>query len=74
MATAAREKQFTGYHMLAWLFAFFGVLVSVNLTLAYFATSISSPSIMKDLGDKPGVEEELPEVPDIPTGDMGGID
>ena len=50
------------------------VFMITSLTLAYFATSISSPSIMKDLGDKPGVEEELPEVPDIPTGDMGGID
>ena len=44
------------------------VFMITSLTLAYFATSINSPSIMKDLGDKPGVEEELPEVPDIPFG------
>lgn len=39
MTTATRERQFTGWHMLASLIAFFGVIVSVNLTLAYFASS-----------------------------------
>ena len=39
MTTAVRERQFTGWHMLASLIAFFGVIISVNLTLAYFANS-----------------------------------
>lgn len=32
-------KEFTGYHMLGVLFLFFGTIISVNLTLAYFANS-----------------------------------
>jgi nitrogen fixation protein FixH len=30
---------FTGYHMLAILVAFFGVIISVNLLMAYYANS-----------------------------------
>lgn len=32
-------KEFTGYHMLGVLFLFFGTIISVNLTLAWFANS-----------------------------------
>lgn len=32
-------KEFTGWHMLGVLFLFFGTIISVNLTLAYFANS-----------------------------------
>ncbi|MBN1880632.1 MAG: preprotein translocase subunit SecG [Deltaproteobacteria bacterium] len=40
-----------------------------SLGLAYFTSSMGSSSLMRDLGDRPGVEEELPDVPDIPFGD-----
>lgn len=33
------EFRFTGYHMLAIMVAFFGVIISVNLTMAWYATS-----------------------------------
>jgi nitrogen fixation protein FixH len=39
MTTAATEKQLTGWHVLAMLIAFFGVIIGVNLTMAYFANS-----------------------------------
>lgn len=42
MATAIRGRPFTGWHMLASLVAFFGVILGVNLTLAYFASSTFS--------------------------------
>lgn len=42
MSMAIPEKQFTGWHMLASLVAFFGVVIGVNLTLAYFANSTFS--------------------------------
>ncbi len=32
-------REFTGWHMLGVLFLFFGTIISVNLTLAYFANS-----------------------------------
>jgi nitrogen fixation protein FixH len=32
-------REFTGYHMLAILVLFFGTIISVNLTLAWFANS-----------------------------------
>jgi preprotein translocase subunit SecG len=44
------------------------VFMITSLVLAYFAASITSPSLMRDVTDKPGVETELPEVPDIPIG------
>ena len=42
MAMAIRQKQFTGRHMLASLVAFFGVILGVNLSLVYFASSTFS--------------------------------
>lgn len=36
---AARPRQFTGRHMLAIMVAFFGVVIGVNLALAFFANS-----------------------------------
>lgn len=36
---ATQPKQFTGRHMLAIMIAFFGVIIAVNLTMAYFARS-----------------------------------
>lgn len=39
MSTAATQKQLTGWHVLAMLIAFFGVIISVNLLMAYFANS-----------------------------------
>ena len=32
-------RQFTGWHMLGVLFLFFGTIIAVNLTLAYYANS-----------------------------------
>lgn len=39
MAMAAAPKQLTGRHVLAMLLAFFGVIIAVNLTMAYLANS-----------------------------------
>ncbi len=39
MAMAATGKPITGWHVLAMLVAFFGVIIGVNLTMAYFANS-----------------------------------
>lgn len=39
MSMAATEKQLTGKHVLALLIAFFGVIIGVNLVMAYFANS-----------------------------------
>ncbi|MFP1632112.1 FixH family protein [Zhengella sp. ZM62] len=44
--TAGRE--FTGKHMLAVLVLFFGTIISVNLTLAYFANSTWSGLVVKN--------------------------
>jgi nitrogen fixation protein FixH len=46
--TANAEWQFTGWHMLAILVAFFGVVISVNLTMAYFANSSWSGLVVKN--------------------------
>lgn len=35
----AHQREFTGRHMLAVMVAFFGVIIAVNLTLAWFANS-----------------------------------
>ena len=48
MTTATRERPFTGWHMLASLLAFFGVVVGVNLTLAYFANSTWSGLVVEN--------------------------
>ncbi len=37
MENAMSERQFTGWHMLGVLGLFFGTIIAVNLTLAYFA-------------------------------------
>ena len=46
--TAVRERQFTGWHMLASLVAFFGVIIGVNLTLVYFANSTWSGLVVQN--------------------------
>jgi nitrogen fixation protein FixH len=48
MASTADAKQFTGRHMLASLIAFFGVIIAVNLTLAYLANATWSGLIVKN--------------------------
>jgi preprotein translocase subunit SecG len=44
------------------------VFMITSLALA-FTTSIGSTPLMKNIETKPGVEEKLPAVPDIPTGE-----
>jgi nitrogen fixation protein FixH len=39
MSMAATQKPLTGWHVLTMLVAFFGVIISVNLTMAWFANS-----------------------------------
>ncbi len=39
MTKAKSEFKFTGWHMLGTLLAFFGVVIAVNLLMAYFALS-----------------------------------
>ncbi|SMC82732.1 FixH family protein [Rhizobium sp. RU36D] len=49
--TAVREKPgfvFTGWHMLAVMVAFFGVIISVNMLMAYYATSTWSGLVVKN--------------------------
>lgn len=42
------SKPFTGWHMLAVLVAFFGVIISVNVTMATYASTSWSGLISKD--------------------------
>ena len=60
MAMAATQKQLTGWHVLAMMVTFFGVIISVYLTMAYLANStwsglvvangyVASQSFDKDL-------------------------
>jgi nitrogen fixation protein FixH len=60
MSMAATQKPLTGWHVLAMLVAFFGVIIGVNLTMAWFANStwsglvvangyVASQSFDKDL-------------------------
>ena len=60
MSMAATQKPLTGWHVLAMLVAFFGVIFSVNFTMAYLANStwsglvvangyVASQSFDKDL-------------------------
>lgn len=60
MSMAATQKQLTGWHVLSMLVAFFGVIIGVNLVMAYFANStwsglvvangyVASQSFDKDL-------------------------
>jgi nitrogen fixation protein FixH len=37
--TLQSARPFTGYHMLAWIITFFGIIIGVNVTMAYFANS-----------------------------------
>ena len=39
MSIASRPREFTGWHMLAIMVAFFGVIITVNLTMAFLASS-----------------------------------
>ena len=49
MTTAARiPKPFTGRHMLAIMIAFFGVIISVNMLMAWYANSSWSGLISKN--------------------------
>ena len=42
------ERPFTGWHMLAIMVAFFGVIIAVNLTMAYFARSSWSGFVVEN--------------------------
>lgn len=44
----AKEREFTGYHMAAVLALFFGVIITVNLIMAYFANSTWSGLVVKN--------------------------
>ncbi len=44
----ARPKVFTGWHMLAILIAFFGTVISVNLLMAWYATSTWSGLVVEN--------------------------
>ena len=48
MASSVSQKQFTGWHMLAWIISFFSVIIAVNLTMAYLANSTWSGLIVKN--------------------------
>lgn len=41
-------REFTGWHMLAVLIAFFGTIIAVNLTMAYYANSTWSGLVVKN--------------------------
>ncbi|SIQ15431.1 Nitrogen fixation protein FixH [Rhizobium sp. RU20A] len=43
-----REKVFTGWHMLAIMIAFFGVVISVNILMAWYATSTWSGLVVQN--------------------------
>jgi nitrogen fixation protein FixH len=43
-----REPRFTGWHMLAIMLSFFGVIFAVNFTMAYFASSSWSGLVDQD--------------------------
>lgn len=45
---STNEKKFTGYHMLAVMVLFFGTIITVNLTLAYFAANSWTGLIVKN--------------------------
>ncbi|WP_075997094.1 FixH family protein [Salaquimonas pukyongi] len=48
MSEFLRMEKFTGWHMLAIMVAFFGVIVSVNLTLAWYANSSWTGLVVKN--------------------------
>ena len=43
-----RFETFTGWHMLVLMLLFYGVIISVNMTMAYFATSSWSGLLVKN--------------------------
>jgi nitrogen fixation protein FixH len=46
--TLRAVKPFTGYHMWAWLISFFGVVIAVNIGLAYYANSTWSGLVVEN--------------------------
>lgn len=46
--TARKSFEFTGRHMLAVMLAFFGVIIAVNFTMAYLATSSWSGLVVEN--------------------------
>lgn len=46
--TTTTDRPFTGWHMLAILVAFFGVVISVNVLMAWYANTSWSGLISKD--------------------------
>ncbi len=44
----SQEWQFTGTHMLVTILSFFGVIIAVNLTLAYFASGTWTGLVVKN--------------------------
>ena len=48
MSSAQKQKVFTGWHMLAIMIAFFGVIIAVNLTMAFYANSSWTGLIVKN--------------------------
>lgn len=47
-STKVRERKFTGTHMLVAMLCFYGVIITVNLTLAYFATGTWTGLVVKN--------------------------
>lgn len=47
-AETRKAFTFTGWHMLAMMLAFFGTIITVNFTMAYFATSTWSGLVVKN--------------------------
>ena len=48
MSEFLRMEKFTGWHMLALMVLFFGVVISVNLTLAWYANSSWTGLVVKN--------------------------
>lgn len=44
----AKDREFTGFHMAGILSLFFGVIIAVNLTMAWFANSTWSGLVVKN--------------------------
>ncbi|MEM1197685.1 MAG: FixH family protein [Pseudomonadota bacterium] len=48
MTTMTKRNEFTGRHMLLTMFAFFGVIIAVNFTMAFFASSTWTGLMVKN--------------------------
>lgn len=48
MQEIAKNRRFTGWHMLSIMVAFFGTIISVNLLMAYYANSSWSGMLSKN--------------------------